>query len=124
MSRVPDLAKREAWGRRLEEFERRGLTVAEFCTRERVSVASFHRWRRKLASTTVEKTSAANDGRRAEPDIATGGVQFLPVEITGQSSVEVLLPSGAKILVPCHASEALRTVLATLLSGPREDRSC
>ncbi|MEO6331823.1 MAG: hypothetical protein ABIP09_04625 [Gemmatimonadaceae bacterium] len=123
MSRVPDLAKREAWERRLVEFERRGVTVAEFCARERVSVASFHQWRRKLASSS-EKVSAANDARRAEPEIASGGVQFLPIEITGQSSVEVLLPSGAKILVPCHESEALRTVLATLWSGPREDRSC
>lgn len=124
MSRGPDLAKREEWGRRLVEFERREVTIAEFCAGQKVSVASFHQWRRKLASTTVVKTSAANDARRAEPDIASGGVQFLPVEITGQSSVEVLLPSGAKILVPCHESEALRTVLATLLSGPREDRSC
>ena len=124
MSRVPDLAKREAWERRLEEFERRGVTVAEFCARERVSVASFHRWRRKLASSSVEKASAANDARRVEPEIASGGVRFLPIEITGQSSIEVLLPSGAKILVPCHEPEALRTVLATLLSGPREDRSC
>jgi hypothetical protein len=124
MSRVPDLAKREAWGRRLVEFERRGVTVAEFCEGERVSVASFHQWKRKLASSPVAKVFAASHGRRSEPDIASGGVQFLPVEITGQSSVEVLLPSGAQILVPCHESEALRTVLATLLSGPREDRSC
>ena len=124
MSRGPDLAKREAWERRLVEFERRGVTVAEFCARERVSVASFHQWKRKLASSSMKDVAAANDGRRAEPEIASGGVQFLPIEITGQSSVEVLLPSGAKILVPCHESEALRTVLATLWSGPREDRSC
>lgn len=124
MSRVPDMAKRAAWGRRLADFERRGVTVAEFCARERVSVASFHQWKRKLASSTLEKVSAVSEGCRPEPDMASGGVRFLPIEITGSSSIEVLLPGGARILVPCHETQSLRTVLETLLCGPREDRSC
>ena len=116
MSRGRDAAKREVWQRRLERFDPRGGTVAEFCQREGVSIPSFYQWRRKLAATRVRKAAA--------PSGSPVG-RFLPIEITGQgSSIEVLLPGGVKVLVPCHEQEALQTVLAALLSVPREGQSC
>jgi phosphoglycerate dehydrogenase-like enzyme len=37
------------WQQRLRRFEKSGLTVARFCTRERVSAPTFWYWRRKCA---------------------------------------------------------------------------
>jgi hypothetical protein len=115
MSREPDVAKRAAWRLRLREFDRGSATVAEFCRRVGVSVAAFYQWRQKLRPAAAPDVSAASRGR------AVKGLSFLPVEITGGTSVEVLLPSGTRLTVPCHDHEAIRTVLAALLSASRED---
>ena len=129
MSRGPDGAKREAWWRRLGSFERGTAKVADFCRREGVSVASFYQWRRKLDA--VEPASVPSRGPRASRRSARQ-VGFVPVEITvpspaaatGPSCVEILFPSGARLLVPCHAREALRTVVATLTSERGEKPPC
>ena len=132
MSREPDLAKWAAWRLRLREFDRGKDTVGEFCSRVGVSVAAFYQWRRKLAPenspaslpAAVGKStvSAAASGRGAKP------ISFLPVEITPRAVVEVLLPGGTRVTIPCHDHEAIRTVLASLLSAPApsrpEDRAC
>lgn len=119
MSRGVDGAKREAWEQRLARFERGGVTVAAFCAREGVSVPSFYQWRRKLA--------AGNAGQRKSGTASSvaGEVRFLPIELAGGiSSVEVLLPGGAKLRVPSHEHEALRTILAALVHSQREAESC
>ena len=118
MSREPDLAKRAAWRLRLREFDRGNATVVEFCRHVGVSVAAFYQWRRKLGPSAASDASAASRGR------AVKGLSFLPVEITGGASIEVLLSSGARVTVPCHDQEAIRTVMAALLSASLEDRAC
>ena len=143
MGRGPDRMKRDVWTRRLREFERGDEPVAEFCDREGVSVTTFYRWRRLLASaalpkvTTSRETDAAVRARKG----AVGELRFLPVEIvpavsapserkpetptsTSSPCVEVLLPGGARVLVPCDAPVALRTVMAALVAGTREDSPC
>ncbi len=85
MSREPDLAKRAAWKLRLREFDRGSITIAEFCRRAGVSVAAFYQWRRKLKPAAAADSSAATRGR------AVKTLSFLPVEITGGASIEVLL---------------------------------
>ena len=123
MSREPDLVKRAAWQARLREFDRGSFTVEEFCRRAGVSSAAFYEWRRKLKPAATADASGATRGR------AVKGLSFLPVEITGSASVEVLLPGGVRLTVPCHDHEALRTVLTALLGvvplDPRsEARAC
>jgi hypothetical protein len=111
MSREPDLAKRAAWRLRLREFDRGNATVSEFCRSVGVSVATFYQWRRKLGLSTVPAASTASHRRAVE------GLSFLPVEIIARSGIEVLLPSGARLTVPCHDHEVIRTVMASLLSA-------
>jgi hypothetical protein len=144
MGRGPDRVKRGVWTRRLREFEQGDEPVGEFCDREGVSVTSFYRWRRVLASAALPKvtTSRGTDAAavQARKDVV-GEVRFLPVEIvpavsppamlkpatqTSISSpcVEVLLPGGARVLVPCDAPVALHTVVAALVAGTREDAPC
>lgn len=116
MSREPDLAKWAAWRLRLRDFDRGNATVGEFCRRAGVSVATFYQWRRKLGSATAPTASAASGGQ------AVKGLSFLPVEITARSAVEVLLPGGARVTIPCHDHEAIRTVMTSLLSASSSPR--
>lgn len=117
MSRKPDLAKREAWRKRLSRYDRQTFSVEEFCWRNGLSVASFYQWRRKLREATTG-SSVSSGGRESatRPSALLSG--FLPVEITGLPSsagcIEVLLPGGPRLWIPCHESQAIRTVIAAL----------
>ena len=116
MARVIDPAKWELWRQRFQEFEKGGMTVAEFCQQAAVSVATFYQWRRRL-----EKKGRSSATRSEK---ALSGVRFVPVEITSSPNIEVHLPNGARVVVPSHDCNAIRTVMATLLDDPRELRSC
>ncbi len=48
MSRPSDPKKLAMWRERFERFSSCGLAVTRFCSEERVSVASFYHWRKKL----------------------------------------------------------------------------
>lgn len=124
MSRQPDLAKREAWQGRLRAFDKGRATVAEFCADEGVSVATFYKWRRKLSQSLARESGPAPRPSEPSRDASVSGMSFVPVEIVGPSSLEVLLPSGTRLLVPCHEREAIRLVIAALLSALPEDRAC
>ncbi len=56
MSRSPNLRKRSQWLDRLRRFARSKCSVADFCQREQVSVASFYQWRRKLSNTLTDRS--------------------------------------------------------------------
>ena len=126
MGRAADAEKWEAWRQRLRDFADGTESVAEFCDRSGVSESSFHAWRCKLRSlpggdfgaavTVAEPSTAARN--------ATSPISFLPIEITAPSNVEVLLPRGARVLVPGHDHAALRTIIAALLSEVPGDRPC
>jgi hypothetical protein len=49
MARPKDLGLEHTWRLRLRRQATGGLSIAEFCERERVSTASFYAWRRRLA---------------------------------------------------------------------------
>ncbi len=62
MSRPSDPKKLAVWRERFERLSRSGLTVARFCTRERVSVASFYHWRKKLGQAALRRRVPARRG--------------------------------------------------------------
>jgi hypothetical protein len=79
--RRPDPVLHQLWHQRLQRFRHSGLRVAEFCDRERISVASFYAWRRRLHD--------------AAPAGTTPG--FVPVRVVSSANhapVELVLPSG------------------------------
>ena len=122
MSRESVLSRREAWYRRMQEFEQGTANVADFCRRAGVSTASFYQWRRRLKPVTtapkVPKPSAkASQARQAD-------MKFLPVELLGPQKVEVQFPCGARVLVPSHDHEAIRAVLQSLVPSRREEPAC
>ena len=116
MARVLDAVKWETWRRRLREFDRGDWTVGDFCGRLGVSPATFYQWKRKLGKGMTRSDAGS---RPAAP-----AVNFIPIEITSQPSIEVRLANGARVLVPAHDPEAIRTVIGALLSDRAEDRSC
>ena len=143
MPRVSDPAKREVWRRRLSEFDHGNATIAEFCRREAVAVSSFYRWRQNLEwvtaaasgrhrqRTTTQDRDARSHNRsagsvdqsrrfadRSRHAGAKPRLKFVPIEITGGSSIEVHLPNGARVTVPCHDRDAIGAVIAALLSDP------
>jgi len=85
------------WQQRLRRFETAGLTVARFCTRERVSAATFWYWRRKCAGTA--------SARQAAP------AMFSPVEVVGGGTVTLRFPTGAVMELPDDRLDLVRVAI-------------
>ncbi len=47
----------DQWRQRMDRQRASGLSIAEFCRRERVSSHSFHAWRRKFRQNNVSSPS-------------------------------------------------------------------
>src|SRR4051812_33766988 len=81
-------ATRQSWIDRLARFPASGLSPAQFCAAEGVSLPSFYAWKRRLAA--EGQTAAAPD----RPG-AAAGPRLLPVRLPATAaSVELLLPGG------------------------------
>ena len=104
MSRGASAQKRSQWRQRFRRFARSKLPVAEFCRRERVSVASFYRWRPKLAD-------AASKGptRRSPP-----AGPFVPVEVARATGLQVDFPNGVRLTLPVSEPELVRMSIETI----------
>lgn len=49
MGRLANQVKAQEWRKRLRRFDASDVTVAQFCSRERVTMSAFWYWRRKCA---------------------------------------------------------------------------
>jgi transposase len=98
-------ATRELWLDRLARFPASGLTAAQFCALEAVSVPSFYAWKRRLAAETTSSDQA--------PDL---GPRLLPVRLSPPGpAVELVLPTGAVLRLPPGSDLAwVRSLVATL----------
>ena len=114
-------AKADAWRRRLERFERSGLTVAAFCAAEGTSQASFYLWRKRLSQ--ADGRPAAANGRTPK---------FVPLEVaasplsapTSSTSIRIELPRGIVLELPADRVELARAVVRELLAGEQEQEAC
>jgi transposase-like protein len=104
MSRGASAQKRSQWHERFRRFARSKLSVAEFCRRERVSVASFYRWRPKLAN------SASNGPARRSPAAAS----FVPVHVATATGLQVDFPNGVRLTLPVSEPELVRMSIDTI----------
>ena len=123
MGRKRSLDADSAWLERLARFDSGRLSAAEFCRRDRVSLASFYRWRKRLPNARRQSDS---EMRGAEPVVAdgAGGGRFVPVRVTGWSAVVIELPEGLVVRVPASEPEALRTAILAGREACREVASC
>ena len=83
MARPADPRKFQAWQRRLKRHATSGLSVARFCSRERVSVTTFQYWRQRCSRTAPE------------PSALTSPSVFSPVEFLSHRGVTIRFAAGA-----------------------------
>src|SRR5437868_3328192 len=78
---------REVWLDRLARFALSGLTPAQFCATEALSLPSFYAWKRRIAAEDhLHETAAPHDP----------GPRLLPVHFQpAAAAVELVLPGGA-----------------------------
>ena len=110
------IGREGVWRRRLERFQKAGLSVARFCRREGVSVPSFYQWRKRLGA-----VAGRTPGQRQPAEPAT----FLPVTLRA-AHVEVRLPNGVRVQLPAGDDVALRVVIdaAGRLPAAKEADAC
>jgi hypothetical protein len=110
MSRTPDLKCHALWRECIRRHVDSGLTIAQFCAREDLSVAAFHSWKRRLRLIDLA------DHRPVSPAPST----FLPVTVRvaepalGDPLLIVAdLPNGIRLRIPtANARLACQLVLA------------
>jgi hypothetical protein len=101
-----------AWERRVAKQRRSRLSIAEFCSQEGVSPASFYAWRRRL--------------RGAQPRSSLFVPVALPTPAIIASSLRIELPGGAILSLSADAPVELvtATIRAVVLSTVAEPSTC
>ena len=85
----------DAWRAVLARFAQSGMTVAAFCARESVGIASFYQWRSKLEGVIED----AKSSRRQEPSEKTVGFVDLGTLNANTSRLELRLDLGGGLVV-------------------------
>lgn len=115
--RAKDLEKEEYWRLVVEEFEKSGLTVRQFCRREKLREPSFYAWRRELRR---------RDGdQRADgiAPVAPALVEVMTRSPTPAQAIEIETPAGFTIRLGEQVDRELMTsVLSSML--PLEKGPC
>jgi len=100
-------ATRELWEERLARFPASGLTPAQFCALEAVSLPSFYSWKHRLATETTPPEQVPDRGPR-----------LLPVRLSRPDpAVELVLPTGVVLRLPPGCDLAWVRSLVTALGG-------
>lgn len=87
--------KRREWSGRLRRFSSSGMTVADFCDAEGVSVCSFYVWRRKLA---VARVGGETPTPVFDP---ASRPTFVPVRLVPQSPVRPAASASTSTFTSC-----------------------
>jgi len=128
MSRSSDPKKLAMWQRRFQRFSSSGLAVARFCARERVSVASFYHWRKKLGQTASGRRTRSRSGLFRQVTVAAAPPAMTPgtpavvrdtpavdpvasAQVPAACTVSIQLPCGTRIEVGAEHRDAVRTVI-------------
>ena len=101
------------WRKRLREQASSGLTVADFCRREKVSVANYYKWKQKLCDNDKEAFVARRD--------RAAFVQLPPVAVNSPAIVEIVIANGTVIRVAAERSVAIATAIRAVVGPTQED---
>ncbi len=139
----PDAEKEQFWRLVLEEHQKSGLSVREFCRAESISEPSFYTWRRTLAkSDQIDKPDSGRSdpsdpptppslvadshppvALRPKPKLKQRRKTFVPVTVTDPikpsgapcQPIEIVAPGGYTIRVSeACGNDTLKQVLAAL----------
>ncbi len=133
MSRPSDPKKLAVWRERFERLSRSGLTVARFCARERVSVASFYYWRRKLQQAARRGRMPARPGVFRQVAVvpappamvspASAVASAASAGDPGAPTVSILLPCGTRIELDAEHVDAVRAVVGEVARAYRGSKA-
>ncbi len=99
------MATRETWAARVRDWKRSGLTAADYAERERLSAGTLRWWSSRLGRLAPARTPPPV----VEVTLAQGAV--------AASALEVVLASGARVVVPLGFDETTLARLLTVLEG-------
>ena len=109
MSRSSDPRELAMWRERFQRCSSSRLAVAPFCARERVSVASFYHWRKKLGPQVPRRPTSVR------------GDVFQPVAVVPAAwGVSIRLPGGTQIEVRAEHLDTVRAVIAEVARVDRD----
>ena len=119
MGRLVDHGKHCEWAERIRRRRESGLTVAEFCEWEGVSVASFYNWQKKLRGTTSRRRTVELETPEIRSLRSLQTASFLPVRVmqTGAAirpsrRIEIQLTNGVRVFVPISDVETIENTIA------------
>jgi hypothetical protein len=107
MTRRLDVQKRRQWEERFERYRAGGLTVARFCTKERVSVNTFYYWAQRLDLRSTRARSTERDGASERP---REPARPAPVSAVAANTglVHFRLGAAVEVSVPAHCLDVIR----------------
>jgi len=105
-----DQQRVERWARIVANFESSGLSITEFCRREKLSIHQLQYWRRRLGRTTncppnasVQKRNPSSEVCPAQDTSGVGGAD--------SPMIQIRVGSHAAVLVPAHMLDTVQAVL-------------
>ncbi len=123
--RQRDLAKEARWRARLGRHATSGLSVREFCQRERVAESAFYFWRRVIAERDDAKAAPAARIASAKRSASAAGrtlPAFVPAVVTGLPSgggaLAIELAGGRVLRLPEAISAARLAELVHAIESP------
>lgn len=134
VNRRYDLEKAQLWRLRIDQQQRSGLNVREFCRREAVSEPSFYAWRRELTKRDATDPQSANQAvahsRTVIPVEVVDPPQIhLPADLhaaqlAATSCVELVTPGGCLLrFTPDIEPASLRSLLEVIAGHESDART-
>ena len=119
MGRLVDHGKHCEWAERIRRRRESGLTVAEFCEWEGVSVASFYNWQKKLGGTTSRSQSVELVTPEGRSQRSLQKASFLPVHVMQAGTttapatrIEIQLTNGVRVFIPISDFQTVENIIA------------
>ena len=115
MSQQIDAMKHAQWAKRLRLFSSSGMSIREFCRRQRLSEPNFYFWRRQLSARAAGTAGMASKPRHRAKPASANSVEprrghdplFVPVRVT----------ASPKASGPAHPRQASLSGSATPSEG-------
>lgn len=124
MTRRYDVRKRRQWQERFERHCSGGLTVSDFCAKERVSVNTFYYWAKRIdrcsiAARSAESAAASERQRKLSrpPRIATESFSAVAAKT---ALVRFRLGTTVEVLVPADCLDVIRSLAHWLQDSSAE----
>jgi hypothetical protein len=115
--RTPDLKLHALWRECIRRQVDSGLTIARFCARERLRVATFQSWKHRLGLIDLANRRSASS---APPAFLPVTVRVAEHALGEPLAIVADLPNGIRLRIPT-ANAALACRLVRAVAGARTD---